>query len=153
MLRGDWVVVYVMLDTNTDRIVASMRLKRHLSLELPAYTEGQPVNLLIIGESPNEQHDEQRADQRLNRGCGTQHRAAVGDAAERRERVRDEVKPERLRNAKCRIHVPEWPRAFGDGIDHHLRRHHAGVEILDIVRADRDKWKREEQPGGEECDG
>lgn len=50
--RGDWVVVYVMLDTKTDRIVASMRLKRHLSLELPAYTEGQPVNLLIIGESP-----------------------------------------------------------------------------------------------------
>lgn len=50
--RGDWVVVYVMLDTKTDRIVASMRIKRHLSLELPAYKEGQPVNLLVTGETP-----------------------------------------------------------------------------------------------------
>ncbi|MET0262779.1 MAG: S1-like domain-containing RNA-binding protein [Rariglobus sp.] len=50
--QGDWVIVYVMLDTKTDRIVASMRLKRHLSTELPAYKEGQEVNLLVTGESP-----------------------------------------------------------------------------------------------------
>ncbi|MFA6961701.1 MAG: S1-like domain-containing RNA-binding protein [Opitutaceae bacterium] len=50
--RGDWLIVYVMLDTKTDRIVASMRLKRHLSTTPPAYTEGQEVNLLVTGESP-----------------------------------------------------------------------------------------------------
>ena len=50
--QGDWLVVYVMLDAKTDRIVASMRLKRHLSTQLPTYTEGQAVNLLITGESP-----------------------------------------------------------------------------------------------------
>jgi uncharacterized protein len=49
---GDWVVVYVMLDTKTDRIVASMRIKRHLSTVLPAYAEGQEVDLLVTGESP-----------------------------------------------------------------------------------------------------
>lgn len=50
--RGDWLVVYVMLDTKTDRIVASMRIKRHLSLELPAYAEGQAVELFVIGPTP-----------------------------------------------------------------------------------------------------
>ncbi|HEY9248765.1 MAG TPA: S1-like domain-containing RNA-binding protein [Rariglobus sp.] len=50
--RGDWVVVYVMLDAKTDRIVASMRLKRHLSTQPPVYAEGQAVNLLVTGESP-----------------------------------------------------------------------------------------------------
>lgn len=49
---GDWVVVYVMVDEKTDRIVASMRIKRHLSPETPVYAEGQEVNLLITGESP-----------------------------------------------------------------------------------------------------
>ena len=50
--QGDWLVVYVMRDEKTDRIVASMRLKRHLSTQPPAYAEGQEVNLLITGESP-----------------------------------------------------------------------------------------------------
>lgn len=50
--QGDWVVVYVMIDEKTDRIVASMRIKRHLSTQLPTYAEGQAVNLLITGESP-----------------------------------------------------------------------------------------------------
>lgn len=50
--RGDWVVVYVKLDEKTDRIMASMRIKRHLSPEPPAYAPGQPVNLLVAGETP-----------------------------------------------------------------------------------------------------
>jgi len=50
--QGDWLVVYVMVDEKTDRIVASMRVKRHLSPEAPVYAEGQEVNLLITGESP-----------------------------------------------------------------------------------------------------
>ena len=50
--QGDWVVVYVTVDEKTDRIVASMRIKRHLSTEVPVYAEGQEVNLLITGESP-----------------------------------------------------------------------------------------------------
>lgn len=50
--RGDWLVVYVMLDTKTDRIVASARLNRHLSTAAPTYAEGQAVDLLVIGESP-----------------------------------------------------------------------------------------------------
>jgi uncharacterized protein len=50
--RGDWLIVYVMLDTKTDRIVASMRIKRHLSTDLPIYAEGQAVNLLVTGETP-----------------------------------------------------------------------------------------------------
>ena len=49
---GDWLVVYVMLDTKTDRIVASMRIKRHLSTDLPKYAEGQAVKLLVTGETP-----------------------------------------------------------------------------------------------------
>ncbi|CAM2773892.1 CvfB family protein [Rariglobus hedericola] len=50
--QGDWLVVYVYLDAKTDRIVASMRVKRHLSTTLPAYAEGQQVNLLVTGETP-----------------------------------------------------------------------------------------------------
>lgn len=50
--QGDWIVVYVMLDTKTDRIVASARINRHYSLEEPVYGEGQLVSLLITGESP-----------------------------------------------------------------------------------------------------
>lgn len=49
---GDWLVVRVLLDEKTDRIVASMRIKRHLSPEPPAYAEGQAVDLLVIGATP-----------------------------------------------------------------------------------------------------
>ncbi|MCE9518907.1 MAG: GntR family transcriptional regulator [Verrucomicrobia bacterium] len=49
---GDRVVVYVYFDTKTERVVASSRLNRHLDLTVATYTEGQPVNLLIAGESP-----------------------------------------------------------------------------------------------------
>jgi hypothetical protein len=49
---GDWVVVHVFLDEKTSRIVASTRLNRHLSRDAPAYRDGQPVNLIIIGRTP-----------------------------------------------------------------------------------------------------
>jgi hypothetical protein len=49
---GDWVVVYVGLDPKSDRILASARLNRHLSREKPAYSDGQPVNLLILNRTP-----------------------------------------------------------------------------------------------------
>jgi len=49
---GRWLVVYVGLDPKTDRIVATTRLNRHLNRETPAYRNGQPVNLLITGQSP-----------------------------------------------------------------------------------------------------
>jgi len=49
---GQKVVVYVFLDTKSNRIVASTRLRRHLSRDTPAYAEGQGVDLLITGETP-----------------------------------------------------------------------------------------------------
>lgn len=49
---GDWVVVHVGLDEKTNRILASARLHRHLSKDTPAYRDGQPVNLLILGRTP-----------------------------------------------------------------------------------------------------
>jgi uncharacterized protein len=47
-----WVVVFVYLDAKTGRIVATTRLNRHLSRETPAYRDGQPVDLFIIGKTP-----------------------------------------------------------------------------------------------------
>ncbi len=49
---GEWVVVYVGLDAQTNRILASTRLNRHLNRETPAYRDGQPVNLLVTGKTP-----------------------------------------------------------------------------------------------------
>jgi predicted RNA-binding protein (virulence factor B family) len=49
---GDWAVVYVALDAQTNRILASTRLNRHLNRDTPAYRDGQPVNLLITGKTP-----------------------------------------------------------------------------------------------------
>ncbi len=46
---GQRVVVYVYIDPKSQRIVASTRLHRHLSRELPHYRNSQPVNLLITG--------------------------------------------------------------------------------------------------------
>jgi len=46
------VVVCVYLDPKTDRIVASMRLGRHVSHDTPAYPDGQPVNFLITSRTP-----------------------------------------------------------------------------------------------------
>jgi hypothetical protein len=49
---GDRVVVYVGLDVQTNRIIASTRLNRHLNRDTPAYHDGQPVNLLVSGKTP-----------------------------------------------------------------------------------------------------
>jgi uncharacterized protein len=49
---GDWVVVQVLLDEKTDRLFASARLKGRLGLTPQAFAEGQPVKLLIIGQTP-----------------------------------------------------------------------------------------------------
>ena len=49
---GQAVVVAVYLDEKTNRIVASARLRKHLSRETPNYRDGQPVNLLVTGQTP-----------------------------------------------------------------------------------------------------
>ena len=49
---GQRVVVFVYLDPPTERIVATTRLRRHLSPERPLYRPSQPVNLLITGATP-----------------------------------------------------------------------------------------------------
>ncbi len=49
---GDWLMVYVMLDERTDRIVASARLNRHFEIATPTYPAGAPVKLIVISESP-----------------------------------------------------------------------------------------------------
>ncbi len=49
---GENVVVAVLLDPETNRIIASAIVNRHLSRETPEYIEGQPVELLIAEESP-----------------------------------------------------------------------------------------------------
>ncbi len=48
---GERVVVFVYLDPKSDRIVASMRLRRHVSREMPPYQAGQQVNLLVAGRT------------------------------------------------------------------------------------------------------
>ena len=52
MRVGQRVVVFVYLDPRTERIVATTRLKRHLSQERPFYRNSQPVNLLVTGATP-----------------------------------------------------------------------------------------------------
>ncbi|QYM77654.1 hypothetical protein K0B96_09980 [Horticoccus luteus] len=49
---GDYRVVRIALDERSDRIIASARLNRWLNLTPPPYTEGQRVNLIVIGETP-----------------------------------------------------------------------------------------------------
>ncbi len=49
---GDKVVVAVCVDPQTNRIMASARLRRYFSRDTPAYAPGQPVNLIITGQSP-----------------------------------------------------------------------------------------------------
>jgi predicted RNA-binding protein (virulence factor B family) len=53
---GQRVVVYVCLDPKTDRILATTRLKWHLSQDTPAYRAGQPVQLLIAGRTLHGYH-------------------------------------------------------------------------------------------------
>ena len=49
---GQKVIVGLVLDPHSNRIFATTRLSRHLNLQPPAYTEGQPVNLLITSQTP-----------------------------------------------------------------------------------------------------
>ena len=49
---GERVVVHVMIDERSQRIVASARLNRHLNLTPPTYAENQAVRLLVTGETP-----------------------------------------------------------------------------------------------------
>lgn len=49
---GQSVVAAVVLDPTSRRIVASTRLKRHLSDEFPPYRTNEPVNLLIADNTP-----------------------------------------------------------------------------------------------------
>lgn len=49
---GDRVVVQVVLDDKTDRLIASARLNRRLDLKPPAYHEGESVQLLVASRSP-----------------------------------------------------------------------------------------------------
>jgi predicted RNA-binding protein (virulence factor B family) len=49
---GDWEVVQVVLDTRTDRLIASARLNRRLDLTPPHYHEGESVKLIVASKSP-----------------------------------------------------------------------------------------------------
>ena len=49
---GERVVAAVYLDSQTERIVASTRLRRHFSREWPNYRSGQPAEFLISRETP-----------------------------------------------------------------------------------------------------
>ena len=45
-------MVFIHLDPKSERIVASMRLHRHVSRDLPSYRVNQSVELLISGVTP-----------------------------------------------------------------------------------------------------
>lgn len=49
---GEWVLIRIVLDAQTDRIFASTRLSRWLDVTPPQYAEGEAVRLLIEGETP-----------------------------------------------------------------------------------------------------
>jgi uncharacterized protein len=49
---GDRRVVRVALDRRSDRIIASARLNRWLSMSRPTYGDGQRVRFIVTGESP-----------------------------------------------------------------------------------------------------
>jgi hypothetical protein len=49
---GKKVLVRVCLDERSGRIIASARLRRHLNREPAAYATGEPVNVLVIGQTP-----------------------------------------------------------------------------------------------------
>lgn len=49
---GQRVVVYVLLDPKTKRIVASTRLNRHLRRETPPFRKGDKVRLLVANRTP-----------------------------------------------------------------------------------------------------
>ncbi len=50
--EGDGAIVAVYVDEYTNRVVASTRLHNHLAPEKPPYEIGDPVHVLIYGDSP-----------------------------------------------------------------------------------------------------
>lgn len=48
---GDPVVVYVGLDSKSGRFVASQRISRHFSADMPPYAEGDEVDLVLFGKT------------------------------------------------------------------------------------------------------
>jgi predicted RNA-binding protein (virulence factor B family) len=48
---GERVVVFILVDPRSERIIATTRLKRHFSREAPLYRPNAPVNLLITGST------------------------------------------------------------------------------------------------------
>jgi predicted RNA-binding protein (virulence factor B family) len=49
---GEWIVVFVYIDPKSERIVATMRLNKHLSHQKPDYKKGQEVEVLITSRTP-----------------------------------------------------------------------------------------------------
>ena len=49
---GEWVLVRILLDAKTDRILASTRLSRWLNLTPPTYPEGDAARLIVESETP-----------------------------------------------------------------------------------------------------
>ena len=49
---GQQVVVHVLLDPKTDRIVATTRLSRHLERVRPPYRPGEEVDMMIVSQTP-----------------------------------------------------------------------------------------------------
>lgn len=49
---GQRVVVAVLMDDRTNRIIASARVDKHFSTDVPAYREGQEVSALVFAKTP-----------------------------------------------------------------------------------------------------
>lgn len=49
--QGDWLIVRVVIDDRTNRVIASARIGRYLNLSEPDYGEGQVVDALIEAET------------------------------------------------------------------------------------------------------
>lgn len=49
---GERIVVFVLLDETSNRIVATARLNRHLSQEPPQYQPGESVNIFVVSKTP-----------------------------------------------------------------------------------------------------
>lgn len=48
----EWIIVQVMHDERSDRLIATARLNRRLNLVPPPYREGESVHLLVVGRTP-----------------------------------------------------------------------------------------------------
>src|SRR5688572_15528591 len=57
---GQKIVVFVLLDAASNRIIATARLNRHLSHDRPEYQPGHLVNLLIVNKTPLGYRSEER---------------------------------------------------------------------------------------------